>query len=125
MPEREGECTLLVFRIPSGIAKLDFDAGNFSVESGPKELTWGRVLASWSRSPEMTADEAVAVALRELGLAPRWVTAGLLAETIEVWRPQCQRRLSCFEALEFLSSFGRLGDVLAGVRDYEKGGSSW
>ncbi len=43
---------------------------------------------------------------------PDWVTADLLADTIETWQPYYSRPLTNREALEIIQQFDRLLDVL-------------
>ena len=45
--------------------------------------------------------------------APDWVTAELIAYTIEVWQPYYQYRLTADDALEMLLNAGQLLRVLA------------
>ena len=45
--------------------------------------------------------------------APAWVTADLMANTIEVWQPYYSEPLTADDALEMLLGVGRLLRVLA------------
>ena len=46
--------------------------------------------------------------------APRWVTAELIQETIEVWQPHSPERLTEQDALDILLNVTQLFDLLGG-----------
>lgn len=46
--------------------------------------------------------------------APDWVTAELVAETLETWEPHYGRRLTDAEAVDILRAVGDLADLMQG-----------
>ncbi len=48
--------------------------------------------------------------------APSWVTAELIAQTVETWQPYYRQVLTAQDALDILLGVGRLFDILQGAK---------